>query len=228
MSIAVEFCGKTLTYTKKKDIINSKPMYHFCHCGTPATEVTCIVRNHIVLAAAEELKSRGVKFTMSDLAKRLSLSKTTLYDYFATKSDLIQELVNRGIQDIQEQEEEIYKNTQLSTAEKIQRLLKINQKVLGPVYSRAIYDDFRHYYPHHYQQISDFRQESLDKLMALVRRGIEEHVLHPVNVSVFRQLIISALDDLYSFQFLEKNNMTYADALAAFADILLCGLLPQK
>lgn len=186
------------------------------------------LRDHIVLAAAEELKNRGVKFTMNDLAKRLSLSKTTLYDHFAAKSDLIQELVTRSIQAIQEQEEEIYKNTQLSTAEKIQSLLKISQKVFGPVYNRAIYDDFRHYYPDHYQQLSDFRQERLDKLMTLIQQGIEEHAFRPVNISVFRQLIISGLGDLCSFQFLEKNNMTYANALAALSDIILHGLLPQK
>lgn len=186
------------------------------------------MRDHIVLAAAEELKTRGVKFTMNDLAKRLSLSKTTLYDHFAAKSDLIQELVNRSSQTIQEQEDEIYKNARLSTAEKIQSLLKISQKVFGPVYNRAIHDDFRHYYPDHYKQLSDFRQERLDKLMALIQQGIEEHAFRPVNVSVFRQLIISVLDDLCSFQFLEKNNMTYADALTALSDIILHGLIPPK
>ncbi|WP_094606830.1 hypothetical protein SPSIL_034510 [Sporomusa silvacetica DSM 10669] len=186
------------------------------------------MRKRILMAAAEEMKTRGVKFTMSDLARRLSLSKTSLYEHFASKNELVHDILTTAIQDIQEQEQEIYSSPKLSTAEKIQALLKIAPKVFGAINNHSLYDDLRHYYPDEWHLVSDFRQEQLNHLTSFIIPNIENDLLRPINVAVLRQIIASAMNDLFNFRFLEESNMTHADALAAMADIAVYGLLPRN
>lgn len=186
------------------------------------------MRNRILMAAAEEMKSRGVKFTMSDLARRLNLSKTSLYEHFASKNELIHNILSTGIQDVQQQRQEIYNDSRLSVVEKIHSLLKIDPKVFGPINSHSLYDDLRHYYPAAWQMVSEFREQQMGDLTSLILENIENCSLRPVNVSVLRQIVTGALDNLFDYRFLERNNITPADALAAMADIMVYGLLPAN
>ncbi|MBU2700773.1 AcrR family transcriptional regulator [Sporomusaceae bacterium BoRhaA] len=186
------------------------------------------MRNRILMAAADEIKTRGVKFTMSDLARRLSLSKTSLYEHFASKNALVHDILSIAIQDVQEQEQQIYNNSDLSVAEKVRALLRVSQHVFGPIHNHSIFDDLRHYYPEEWQLVSDFQQERLDHLMSLIVQGIENSSLRPVNVPVLRQVVNSAMNDLFNYRFLEESNMTHADALSAMADIIMYVLLPPN
>lgn len=186
------------------------------------------MRNRILLAATEELQTRGVKFTMSDLAKRLRLSKTSLYEYFSSKNELIHSIIVTAIQDFQQQEREIYSNRGLSVADKIQAVLKITPKVLGPIYSRNLYEDLRNYYPNEWEVVASFREESLENLTSFIIQNIENQSLRPVHTGVLRQMIISTTNDLFNSQVLEESNITHADALAAMADIIVHGLLFSK
>lgn len=186
------------------------------------------MRNRILMAAADEMKTRGVKFTMSDLARRLSLSKTSLYEHFSSKNELVHDIFATAIQDVQNQEQEIYDNSGLSVVEKIQALLKIAPKVFGPINNNSLYDDLRHYYPNEWQIVSNYRDEQLNRLTSLVIQSIETHLLRPVNVPVLRQVVTSAMNNLFNYRFLEESNMTHADALSAMADIIVFGLLPSK
>lgn len=186
------------------------------------------MRNRILMAAADEMKTRGVKFTMSDLARRLSLSKTSLYEHFASKNELVHDILATAIHDVEEQEQKIYNNHKLSAAEKIHALLKVAPQVFGPINNHSLYDDLRHYYPDEWQMVSDFRDEQLNRLASLVDQSIETHSLRPVNVSVLKQIVTSAMNDMFNYRFLEENNMTFADALSAMADIIVFELLLPK
>lgn len=186
------------------------------------------MRNRILMAAADEMKNRGVKFTMSDLARRLSLSKTSLYEHFASKNELVHEILATATHDVEEQANKIYNNPGLSTSEKIQALLKVSPQVFGSINNHSLYDDLRHYYPNEWQMVSAFRDEHLNRLTSLVVQSIETHSLRPVNVAVLKQIVASVTNDLFNYRFLEESNLTYADALSAMADILVFGLLPSK
>lgn len=186
------------------------------------------MRTRILMAAADEIKTRGVKFTMSDLARRLSLSKSSLYEHFASKNELVRSILVTAIQDFREQEQEIYNNCELSVTDKIKALLRIAPRVFGPIYNRSLYEDLRYYYPNEWQLVSDFREDQLNHLTSLIIQSIEAKSLRPVNIAVLRQMITSTMNDLFNFRFLEENNITHSDALAALADIIVYGLLPEK
>lgn len=174
------------------------------------------------------MKSRGVKFTMSDLAKRLSISKTSIYEHFSSKNEIIHNILITALQNIEEQETKIYQNVELSPAEKIQALLSVVPKVFGAINNQSLYDDLRHYYPDEWQLVSAFYEKQFSQMADFIKQNIEANSLRCVNLSVLKQIVTSTTDNLFNCRFLEENNLTLADALAFMSDIIVGGLLPQN
>ncbi len=185
------------------------------------------MRNRIIMAAIEEINLRGFKFTMSDLAKRLSMSKTSLYEQFSSKNELVATLVELALADVREQENNVYKNDSLPIAEQIKAVLKVSPKIFGPLDER-IYDDLRSSYPEEWQLVAAFREERLECLANLLTQGVSKKLIRPVNFVVVRQMIYGAVNQLFNDRFLTDSNITYADAIAAMADVLVYGLLCPK
>ncbi|MGF9829498.1 TetR/AcrR family transcriptional regulator [Bacillus anthracis] len=71
---------------------------------------------------------RGIKFTMSDLARDLSLSKSTLCEHFPSKDALIDYIVDQINEEAQLRFEEIVKDSNLTLPQKLKGILLIVPK----------------------------------------------------------------------------------------------------
>jgi AcrR family transcriptional regulator len=180
------------------------------------------LRNRIILATVEEINLRGFKFTMSDLTKRLSISKSSLYEHFSSKDELIATILDIVLQDLREQEEKIY-NSDLPVVEKLKAALLISPKAFESFHDR-VYDDLRLTYPGEWKKVTQFRQERMNRLSDLLSQGMEAAIIRPVNIKIVQQMIISTMNDLNSYRFLSENNMTYPDAMSAMLDVIIQGI----
>jgi AcrR family transcriptional regulator len=178
------------------------------------------------MAAAEEINLRGFKFTMSDLTKRLSISKSSLYEHFSSKDELIATILNIVLNDFRAQEEKIY-NSNLPIIEKLQAALTITPQTFEPFHNR-VYDDLRLTYPEEWKKVDSFRKERMNRLIALLSQGMEAGTIRHVNMAVVKQMIISTMNDLISYRFLAETNMTYPNAVAAMLDVTIHGLMAKE
>lgn len=184
------------------------------------------MRNRIIMATIEEINLRGFKFTMSDLVKRLSISKSSLYEHFSSKDELISTILDMVLNDFEAQEEKIY-HSDLPIIEKLKAILTITPRGVEPFHNR-VYDDLRLTYPDQWQKVIRFRNGRMDRITALLRQGIDAGIIRHVNLEVVQQIIDSTADDLISYRFLSKNNMTYPDAVAAMLDVVIYGLMTKE
>ena len=81
------------------------------------------VKERIIGATIEEFNEKGIKFTMDSLAKRLSMSKKTLYSVFANKETLLRETVSCGFGDIKAAERKILEDDTLDVVDKLRRII---------------------------------------------------------------------------------------------------------
>ena len=58
------------------------------------------MRDKIIDATVEEFKQNGLKFTMNDLAKRLGISKKTIYTVFESKQAVLVAVADRYAADL--------------------------------------------------------------------------------------------------------------------------------
>jgi AcrR family transcriptional regulator len=184
------------------------------------------LQNRIIMATVEEINLRGFKFTMSNLTKRLSISKSSLYEHFSSKDELIATIIDIVLNDFREQEEKIY-NSDLPIIEKLQASLTITTHTFEPFHNR-LYDDLRLTYPEEWKKVAKFRKERMERLVALLSQGMEAGTIRRIHLGVVQQMLTSTMNDLISYRFLAENNMTYPDAVAAMLDIIINGLKTEK
>ena len=65
------------------------------------------LKDRIIMAAIDAFNEKGLKFTMSDIASRLSISKKTIYTVFETKDGMLLDMVDYLFDGIKESERAI-------------------------------------------------------------------------------------------------------------------------
>ncbi|MFA4884787.1 MAG: TetR/AcrR family transcriptional regulator [Desulfotomaculaceae bacterium] len=186
------------------------------------------MRNRIMMAAIDEASERGIKFTMNDLARRLAVSKSTLYEHFDSKEELIGAIIDTLVADLRRQEQEITSNNTLSFSEKFKSLLSCHPKTLG-IQSERFMDDVKRYMPGEWAKMEAFIDNRWRMIEDLLRQGIEAGYFRPVNLAVVQRILFGAVNELLDYKFLMQNNLTILDAIAAAFDILILGMaVPAK
>jgi len=181
------------------------------------------------MTATEEMAVQGIKFTMSDLAQKLAVSKRTLYEYFDSKEELIGAIVDQFLNDIRQQGMAVIKDDGLSMAEKIKQFQVIYPlKRYDPLMSRIL-DDIMRYLPEEREKINRFRDEEWDLIEEIIRKGVEAKYFRPVDPAVIKMIFNGISDQLSNYKYMSQNNLIPKEATSIMVDILLNGLVePDK
>jgi len=185
------------------------------------------LRDRIMQKAFDMMNVHGVRFTMAELARELAVSKSTIYQYFDAKDALISAIANAIIADLVQQEEVIIANPGLSFLEKFEALLTVYPMLFGPVNDRLI-DDFKRYLPQEWAKMDLYKQHRWQKIETLIRAKIDFEELPPINLAILQRVYSVVMDGLIDYQFLLQNNLTFHDAMAAFAELFTFGLTGKR
>lgn len=177
-----------------------------------------------MFTAFEEMNVRGIHFTMADLARQLAVSKSTLYQYFVSKDELIGAIMEAAFNDIRQQEEEIAADPALPFLEKMARMLGAFPRIFGPINNRLI-EDTQRYMPKEMAKVEEFNIERWQRIEELIKTEIAEGRLRPINLAVLHRIYLSAKNGLGDYKFLSQYNLSAKEALTAFADIITFGLV---
>ena len=88
-------------------------------------DTTDALQKNILDATLRVFDRKGLKFTMDDLAKELSISKKTIYTVYDDKEALFLAMVDYIFDSIKESEQMILTDPALGTIEKLQRILGV-------------------------------------------------------------------------------------------------------
>lgn len=187
-----------------------------------------LLRNRIMMATIEEINENGIKFTMADLAKRLAVSKSTLYTYFTSKEEMVGAIVDLLMASMQQQDEEILSNKMLSLHEKLKALLLNEPKILGPISNRFIIE-LKRYMPEQAKKGDKCHEYKWQLVESLLQQGITNGDFRPVDLTITKVIFNATINELVNPSFLMHSNLTINDALGKMADILYFGIMaPDK
>lgn len=180
----------------------------------------------IVKASLKELSENGIKFTMDDLARRMRVSKRTIYETIPSKELLISDIIDMVFEDIKRQETQIAQSPDLDIVEKIKRVVCILPMNISPISYGRIYE-IKKYYPELYEKIDNHLSSGWETTLELFKQGINEKKIRVVNLSIIRQLILGALRTLFDDEYLVNNKITYEEALQSMIDIIMDGIVEK-
>lgn len=180
------------------------------------------MRQRIILATIDEMNEKGRRFTMDDLARRLGVSKRTIYENFSSKEELIDSVIDLFLEKIVEKDKQILENDSLNTIEKLRHMALVLQNELKYINEKAIYEAER-YYPKQWKKIDNWLQNRVIEQRKTIDEGIKKGELRNINPDILIKVINEAKNWIIDKKFLRDNNLTISEAASSLIDIVLFG-----
>jgi len=183
----------------------------------------------ILSRAAKLFNTKGARATtLSDVANKLGLTKTSLYYYVKTKEDLIFQCYDASMKHALRSLDEIEQETD----DPLERTLRFMQSRIDSIL-QALQGNADYYAaplelaslkPQHRDALTAEYLEMFKRVRAYIREGIEAGSIRPCHSTTTTRALIGALD--WSFYWLYEIPREEAEkASAAVADICANGLL---
>lgn len=182
-----------------------------------------MLREKILDGAVRVYRKKGIKFTMDDLAKEISMSKKTIYTVFRDKKHLIYDLVNYVFDQIKASEEEVVNDDSKSTTDKLRRVLSLMPESFTGVDFPSLYD-YKDKYPKAYRAVRERLESGWDTTLGIVKQGIEEGCFRDVDLHLFQMIYEAAVERFLSTGELDKYGIHYGEALDGLYDMLINGI----
>ena len=187
-------------------------------------EGVTVMRMRIMAAAMEEMNEFGVRFTMSNLAARLAISKRTLYEHFDSKEVLIEAIVDVIILDMQTQRQRILEDPQLGLKEKLVKMLSVRPASFVKMEDRVKLD-LRRQFPGLWKRAHESAEAQWNMIDEVLREGIEAGCFRPIYVPVVRKVLQGAVNEISEYGFLLDQRKTFHEMIGFITDIVIYGIM---
>ena len=177
------------------------------------------MEKRIIEGALGVVERQGVKFTMDDLAAELGMSKKTIYTVFRDKNSLLIAMVDYVFDIIKESEAKVLEDDKLSLTGKI-------RAILGVMPENCSNFDFTQFYPlkDKYPKVYDRVRERLESGWEMTQDLIEQGIAQ----GIFQMTFESAVERFLMGDELQRQGISYFDALDELVSIMVDGILIEK
>lgn len=193
----------------------------------PGTKWGFFMKERITNEAIFLIQQKGLSFTISDLAKSLGTSKRTIYQHFSSKDDIIDSIIENLILQIKNKEEEILHDKSLNLLKKITQVLICVPEEFNTMDIRLLVDLKRLHY-NQWVKIDEFLKQEWDLVIKLMEEGIKTGVIREINLQLFVELYLGAINQIYQPNFSLNTKLTMSEILKSVIDILLNGISIKK
>ncbi|MEO6904203.1 MAG: TetR/AcrR family transcriptional regulator [Bacteroidia bacterium] len=183
-----------------------------------------------ILQGAEELFFKyGIKsITMDDIAKYLSISKKTIYQFYSHKNDVVETLLKNKLH----HEEAICKKMQSESDNIIVEIFSI-MKHMSTLFTRInpnLFYDLQKYYPKSWNDFKKFKEECISKMVEdSLNTGIKQGLVRPdINTKIIATLRMAEMEMGFNSEIFSPNTFKMAEVQLASLDYFLHGICTIK
>lgn len=181
------------------------------------------LKERIIEATIDEFNDKSLKFTMDDLARRLEISKKTIYTIFPDKETLFFETVDYCFAAIKVSEQEILEDNTLDLVEKIKRILIVLPNRYKHIDWRQVHV-IKEKYPRIYKKIEQRIETEWDTTIALLEEGIRLGLIKQISIPILKLIVEGAIQSFLGSTELIACGIAYDEALDKMMDILMEGI----
>lgn len=185
------------------------------------------LKEEILKGTIQIFNEKGLKFTMDDIAERLKISKKTLYKVFDDKEDLFLTMVDYMFDTIKESEREVIEDENLSTVEKIHKILGVLPEGYKDIDLRQLYL-LKDKYPKIYKQVELRLETGWEMTIELIEQGITEGCIQPIKIPILKMMLEASVEQFFQRDILIQNKISYQDALSEVVNILMEGIIVHR
>ncbi|MGK7390413.1 MAG: TetR/AcrR family transcriptional regulator [Candidatus Cyclobacteriaceae bacterium M2_1C_046] len=186
-------------------------------------------RKKILVAAGDLFMKYGVRsISMDDIARNLSMSKKTLYQYFQDKDELVL-LATRGHMEMEMAEYNEVENNSINAIDELVGVNKCMRKDFKNINPSLLFD-LQKYHPAAWQEWLDFKNVYIRNHVARnLKRGIQEgffrEELDPESIATLRVEMVQMAFDESVFS---RERLSLKELQMMFFDLFVQGILTEK
>ena len=178
-------------------------------------------------ATIEEFREKGFKFTMDDMARRLGVSKKTIYQVVRDKESLFFDTATYIYEQIKRSEQAVMDDDSLTTVEKIKAILIAMPDSYSELDWRQIYQ-LENSYPRIFARVRVMMEQQWDNTIELLKRGIAEGVIRDIPIPVIKTMFEATLEKYMETTVLIDAGLTFDEAVQYTLDVLMNGISSKK
>ena len=181
------------------------------------------LREKIINAAIDEFREKGLKFTLDDVTKRLSISKKTIYTVFKDKEEMLLAVADYCFADIKKSEQEVLQNPDLDVVEKIKKIMVVMPDRYQNIGLSNLYQ-LQDKFPGIYKRVEKYLETDWDGTIALLEQGMKEGKIRPVSIPLVKAMVESTISHFFASDVLINNGISYEQGLSEMIDIIMKGI----
>ncbi|MCC6865704.1 MAG: TetR/AcrR family transcriptional regulator [Ignavibacteria bacterium] len=167
------------------------------------------------------------KITMDEISKELGMSKSTLYKYFPSKFDLLEETITLLVNSVKNKITILINNNENAVEKFIEVISTLTATITK--FSDKFMSDLQHHAPQIWQKVDETRKLLLYKNISLIiLQGQQEKLIKEYPPELIITLITGAIRQVVNPNFLISAKFSYNDAVHYSFKILLNGILTDK
>lgn len=180
-------------------------------------------REDIMQACIDMFNSKGLKFTMDDVAKACHMSKKTLYLIFEDKEELFLAMVDYLFDGIKESELKVVEDNSLSTIDKIRKILGVMPEGYKDIDFVQLYS-LKDKYPTIYSKVEERLETGWETTITLMEQGMKEGVIREVPIPIVKMMLEASLEQFFQRDVLVRNKLSYSESLECVVNIIVDGI----
>ena len=182
-----------------------------------------LIRERILDAAMSRMLRLGYrKVTMDEIAQDLVMSKNTIYKHFTSKIEMAEALFQRLEKEINH-EFSLIEESHKDPVEIISKNIFFLQQRLTPWFKHFL-GDIQSELPDLWAQFTSFRNEKISEIKTLVEDAIKKGKFRKMNSALAVRVYMGAIDHVLNPEFLEKERISFSDALEGVLDLWSLGV----
>lgn len=184
-------------------------------------------KNKILKAAVEVFSEKGFHSAKVDeIAQLADVGKGTVYEYFASKKELFQEMFKVGMKFYVDQLRRDI-NPEIPAREKLLRIARLHVRFVHKYKDLARITMTEHaYFDEEFRNwIKESRQEKLDLLKKIIEQGISDQEFRQIEPSVAALSFMGSLGAIFPVLVIDENEIELDDYINKIMDIYFNGIL---
>lgn len=181
------------------------------------------LRGRIAESALNQILKHGLrKFTIDDITTDLGISKKTIYKHFASKSQIIEYVLDTYVTEELAKQERVMASTQ-SFRERFEALILPAEQQSIPTQVLA---ELQQFYPELWDKCAEAVHITRNKILQIYAEGMRNgEIRSDVHPAVIDLVVKNAIDGVLDYRFLSKNDISMVQALNSVKSMVLYGIM---
>lgn len=181
------------------------------------------MRGRIAESALNQILKHGLrKFTIDDITTDLGISKKTIYKNFASKSQIIEYVLDTYVMEELAMQEKVMASTQ-SFRERFEALILPAEQQSIPTQVLA---ELQQFYPELWERCAEAVHITRNKILQIYAEGMRNgEIRSDIHPAVIDLVVKNAIDGALDYRFLSKNDIGMVQALKSIESMVLYGIM---